>query len=42
MRRLAGAVALIVVRKVGSLAMVAAFAGGGCCFVLRVVAAALN
>lgn len=36
---LAGAVALIVTRRIGASPMAAAFAGGGCCFVLRVVAA---
>jgi uncharacterized membrane protein YeiH len=39
---LAGAVVLIVIRKLGFLPMTAAFAGGGCCFVLRVVAATLG
>src|SRR5215475_8307838 len=36
---LAGAVVLIVTRRIGASPMAAAFAGGGCCFVLRVVAA---
>ena len=39
---LAGAVVLIVVRKTGALPIAAAFAGGGACFVLRVVAATLH
>lgn len=39
---LAGAVVLIVARKIGASPAVAAFAGGGACFVLRVVAATLN
>jgi uncharacterized membrane protein YeiH len=39
---LAGAVVLIVARKIGASSMAAAFAGGGACFVLRVVAATLN
>ena len=36
---LVGAVVLIAVRSMGASPIVAAFAGGGCCFVLRVVAA---
>jgi len=39
---LAGAVVLIIARKTGTSPMVAAFAGGGCCFVLRVIAATLH
>jgi uncharacterized membrane protein YeiH len=39
---LAGAVVLIVARKSGASPVAAAFAGGACCFVLRVVAAALH
>jgi len=39
---LAGAVVLIVARKIGASSMAAAFAGGGACFVLRAVAATLN
>jgi len=39
---LAGAVVLIAARKIGASPMAAAFAGGGACFVLRVVAATLN
>ena len=36
---LAGAVVPLVTRRIGAPPMAAAFAGGGCCFVLRVVAA---
>ena len=39
---LAGAVVLIVARKSGASPVPAALAGGACCFVLRVVAAALH
>jgi uncharacterized membrane protein YeiH len=39
---LAGAVVLIATRRIGASPMVAAFAGGGCCLVLRVVAATLH
>jgi uncharacterized membrane protein YeiH len=39
---LAGAAVLIVIRKLGLSPVVAAFAGGGCCFLLRVVAATLH
>lgn len=39
---LAGAVVLIVARRIGASPIAAAFAGGGACFVLRVVAATLQ
>lgn len=39
---LAGALLLIAVRRLGVSPVKAAFVGGGCCFVLRVVAATLN
>jgi uncharacterized membrane protein YeiH len=39
---LAGAVVLIMARKVGASPITAAFAGGGACFVLRVVATTLQ
>lgn len=39
---LAGAVTLIVARRLGATPVWAAFAGGGCCFALRVVAATLH
>ena len=39
---LTGAVVLIVTRRIGASPIVAAFLGGGCCFVLRVVAGTLH